>query len=122
MLTEAANVAVVWQNYRRTGPHQPVAAGVVASESDRQRYERVFALPVRSVRLLAGTAVTEARLRRRYTKHQNHALDWHLQRYAELSQRLALNDLDELVITTDERAPAQLPKRPSSASACRRRH
>lgn len=103
--TGAANMAAVWENYRGTGPRQPVVAGVIASERDRQRYEKVFALPVRSARLLAGKAVTEARLRRRYDKHQYRALDWHLQRHADLSEQLALEDLDELVIDTDERAP-----------------
>ena len=105
VLTEAHNMAAVWQNYRRTGPHQPVVAGVLAKEHDRQRYERVFALPVRSVRLVAGTAVTDTRLRRRYTEHQHPALKWHLQRHAELTDQLALNDLDELVINNDELTP-----------------
>ena len=105
VLTEAENLAAVWQNYRRTGPHQPVVAGVIAGERDRQRYEQVFALPIRAVRLVAGTAVTNTRLRRRYTEHQDRARIWHLQRHAELSERLAGNDLDELVIVTDELTP-----------------
>lgn len=103
--TEAANLAAVWQNYRGTGPRQPVVAGVIASEPDRQRYQRVFALPVRSVRLIAGTAVTEARLRRRYDEHQHRALDWHLRRHADLSEQLAREDRDELTIDTDSCSP-----------------
>lgn len=41
---------------------------VSASQRNRLRYQRVFELPVRSVRLVASTATTEARLRRRYTE------------------------------------------------------
>lgn len=103
--TEAANMAAVWGNYKSAGPRQPVGAGVIASALDRQRYERVFALSVRSVRLCAGVAVTEARLRRRYTQHQSRALDWHLRRHVDLSKRLALANLDEFVIDTDEHTP-----------------
>jgi hypothetical protein len=46
--------------------------------------------------------VTETRLRRRYAEHQTPALAWHLQRHGELTRRLALNNLDELVIDINE--------------------
>lgn len=52
VVTEAANMASVWNNYRRTGPRQPIVAGVIASTLDRQRYEGVFALSVRLSGLL----------------------------------------------------------------------
>lgn len=54
VLTEAANMAAVWSNYLRTGLRQPVVAGVIASDRDRERYATTFALPVRSVRLTAS--------------------------------------------------------------------
>lgn len=38
VLTEARNIAAVWANYRRTGPHVPLVAGVVTSERDRRLY------------------------------------------------------------------------------------
>lgn len=103
--TEAANLAAVWQNYRRTGARQPVVAGVLTSELDRQRYARVFDLPVRSVRLVAPAAVVEARLRGRYPQHRDRALDWHLRRHLDLGQRQALADLDELVVDTERLVP-----------------
>ena len=103
--TEADNMTVVWSNYLRAGPRQPVVAGVIASGRDRERYASAFALPVRSVRLTASAGVTEARLRRRYTGDQTNSLSWHLERHADLSQRQALADLDELVIDTDELTP-----------------
>ncbi|GAA1428971.1 hypothetical protein GCM10009616_10010 [Microlunatus lacustris] len=103
--TEADNLAAVWGNYRRTGPRQPVVAGVLTSALDRRRYEQAFGLPVRAVRLVASAAVAEARLRGRYTEHQDRALDWHLRRHVDLGARLALADLDELLVDTDRRAP-----------------
>ena len=66
VLTTAENMAAVWGNYLRAGPRQLVVAGVIASGRDRERYEETFALPVRSVRLVASAASTEAGLRRRY--------------------------------------------------------
>lgn len=105
VITEAENMAFVWSNYLRSGPRQLVVAGVIASNSDRERYERTFERPVRSVRLAASAAVTEARLQRRYTEHQSGSLTWHLERYADLAQRLDLTDLDEIVISADELTP-----------------
>jgi len=105
VVTEAANMTAVWSNYRQTGPRQLVVAGVIASTTDRDRYERVFDLPVRIVRLTAGPAVTEMRLRRRYTTHQHAALTWHLQRHVTLHEQLARAALDELLVETDERDP-----------------
>jgi hypothetical protein len=103
VVTEAANLSAVWSNYRRTGPRQPVVAGVLASQHDRQRYERAFGLPVRAVRLVAAADVTAARLRQRYSAEQDAALVWHLQRHTELALRLARADLDELVLDTSSR-------------------
>lgn len=105
VLVEAENMAVAWHNYCTAGPRQPVVAGVIASSGDLRRYASIFALPVRSVRLTASDRVIEDRLRRRYTQHQARSLHWHLDRYAELTERQARADLDELVIATDERSP-----------------
>lgn len=102
VLVEAANLASVWRSYRRAGPRQLVVAGVIAAKGDRRRYERTFELPVRSVRLVARPAVAEARLRARYTEHQQRALEWHLARHVRLQEDLASNDLDELVVSTDD--------------------
>ncbi|WP_091412626.1 hypothetical protein [Friedmanniella luteola] len=103
--TEAANLAAVWRNYRRTGPRQLVVAGVIADERDRQRYAAAFALPLRSVRLVTEPAVAEVRLRGRYRAQQDRALAWHLARHVQLARRLAENALDEHVVDTGGRGP-----------------
>ncbi|MGI8868623.1 MAG: hypothetical protein ACR2F6_07170 [Mycobacteriales bacterium] len=59
-------------------------------------------LQIRPVRLVASAAVTEGRLRARYSGSQTVHLDWHLARYDDLSKRLPGADLDELVIDTDD--------------------
>lgn len=82
-----------------------MVAGVIDSSRDQDRYAEVFALPIRSVRLVASPAVVEARLRGRYTEHQGANLSWHLERYAELTKSLDLNGLDEAVVDTSELSP-----------------
>lgn len=106
--TEADALAAVWQQHRKVGPRQPVLAGVLASDADRERYARVFGLPVRSVRLVASAAVTEGRLRGRYPAERARALEWHLERHAELTARLARADGDELVLATDALTAGQV--------------
>ena len=83
VLTEAENMGAVWSNYRRAGPRQPVVAGVIASRQDQERYAEVFALPIRSVQLVAAATVVEARLRGRYTEHQLSGLRWHLEQVTD---------------------------------------
>lgn len=102
VLVEADNLAAVWSGYLRSGPRQPVVAGVLTSEDDRRRYARAFGRTVRSARLVARPAVVEARLRSRYTADRQRALEWHLARHVRLQDELAASDLDELVIDTDD--------------------
>lgn len=105
VLIEAENMTAAWGDYRRAGPRQPVVAGVIASRSDRDRYAEVFALPIRSIRLVAAPVVLEARLRGRYTEDQVANLSWHLERHADLTKSLDLYGLDEAVVDTGELSP-----------------
>jgi hypothetical protein len=102
---EAMNMAVVWRNYRAAGPRQLVVSGIMTQLADRRRYEDAFGLPVRSVRLEASAAVTVERLRTRYRRRSPTPLQWHLERFAELVDRVRLADLDELVVQTDDHPP-----------------
>lgn len=111
VLIEADNLAAVWSNYRRVGRRQLVVSGVITSLEERRRYATAFGMTVRSVRLEASNAVTEARLRGRYSDAQGHALDWHLDRHVELTGRLRRADLDELTIATDDLAPSEVAER-----------
>lgn len=108
LMTEAANMAAVWRNYKSAGPRQLVVGGVLASRQDWARYEDAFGLRIRSVRLVADDSDMEARLRRRYTPEQDSSLKWHLERYRELNSALSDADLDEAVIETSDRSPRQV--------------
>ena len=110
VLVEAQNMSAVWDNFRAAGPRQLVVAGVITSAADRERYARAFGMPVRSVRLVASASVGEARLRRRHRTEQDAALRWHLDRHATLAAGLECADLDELVIDTDDRTPAEVAR------------
>ncbi len=105
VVIEAQNMTAAWGNYLRAGPRQPVVAGVLASNADRDRYAGVFALPIRSIRLVARPAVVETRLRGRYTEHQVANLSWHLERHVTLTDSLELNGLDEAIVDTSELGP-----------------
>lgn len=102
---QIANMAAVWENYRSVGPRQLVICGVLTSREDLDRYKSALGLQVRPVRLVASEAVAERRLRKRYGPSEDWKLEWHLERRAELAQRIAAADLDELAIDTDELTP-----------------
>ncbi|MBT2533231.1 AAA family ATPase [Arthrobacter sp. ISL-48] len=108
--TEAANMAAVWRNYKNTGARQLVVSGVMASLQDRTRYEAIFELPVRPIRLTATEEETEKRLRRRYTPEQDSSLQWHLKRYRQLNSTLTAAGLDEAIIETTQRKPGQVAR------------
>lgn len=105
VVTEAANMKAAWSNYLRAGPRQPVVAGVIASSNDRDRYAEIFALPIRSIRLVAAADVVKDRLRGRYTEHQAAKLGWHLDRHRDLAESIDQSALDEAVIDTTKASP-----------------
>ncbi|SEE30073.1 hypothetical protein SAMN04489740_1078 [Arthrobacter alpinus] len=106
ILIEAKNMSAVWQNYRATGIRNLVVSGVIASMGDHARYSAAFGLRVRSVRLVASEEVTRARLAARYSSAQGLSLDWHLERFQDLSETIAQAGLDEIVIDTSVLSPA----------------
>lgn len=105
VLLEACNIAAVWRGYRSAGPRQLVMCGVIETEADRQRYAAAVEGPLRLVRLRASPDVIHRRLRSRYTASRASALQWHLDRSAEVAARLEEAGLEELVIDTDALTP-----------------
>lgn len=104
-IIEAQNMAVVWSNYKTAGPRQLAISGVIDSAEARARYSEALELTIRTVRLVASPAVTERRLRGRYSAAQAAAFEWHRTRHEDLSATLAEADLDEIVIDTDLKPP-----------------
>lgn len=109
-IIEAQNMATVWANFQTAGPRQLVVSGVIANAADLERYSAALGLTIRPVRLVASNETTQRRLRGRYSSSQTAALQWHLDRYHELNDRLAAADLDELVIQTDEMSPTAVAR------------
>ncbi|QDP95313.1 hypothetical protein FOE78_04760 [Microlunatus elymi] len=107
-IIEAQNMAFVWSNYKTAGPRQLVISGVIATSGAQLRYSEALGLAIRSVRLVASPAVTERRLRGRYTAAQATAFEWHATRHEELTARLAEADLDETIIDTDTKQPHEV--------------
>lgn len=108
VLTEAKNIADVWRNYRATGPHQLIVAGVLESPGDVKRYRDALRLPIRSIRLEASAVTARARLVGRYSLDQRRALEWHLERFEATARRITDADLDDLVAGTDHRTPGEI--------------
>ncbi|MGU3410568.1 hypothetical protein ACLBWP_10700 [Microbacterium sp. M1A1_1b] len=108
---EAQNIAAVWANYRTAGPRQLVMSGVLVEPADVRRSADAVQMPIRSVRLVASPQTLEARPGRRYDGARQQELRWHLERAADLQERQAVADLDELVLPTDEHSPAQVAQR-----------
>jgi len=104
-LIEARNMAFVWSNYKSVGPRQLIISGVITDPGSRDRYAEALEVTIRAVRLVASPAVTERRLRGRYSPAQGAAFEWHRTRHEDLSQTLAEADLDEIVIDTDQKSP-----------------
>jgi hypothetical protein len=100
-IIEARNIAAVWANYQTAGPRQLVMSGVITEVADILRYSDAVALPLRSVRLTAQPSTIEERLRARYDASRQAELRWHLDRWKQLTERLAEADLDEVAIATD---------------------
>jgi len=109
-LIEAQNMGFVWSNYKSVGPRQLVISGVITDPESRDRYAEALALTIRPVRLVASPAVTERRLRGRYTAAQGAAFEWHRTRHEDLSTTLAEADLDEIVIDTDLKPPHDIAR------------
>lgn len=107
-IIEARNMASVWSNYQTAGARQLVVSGVIASREDLDRYTEALAQPVRPIRLVANDSTIRSRLRSRYGSTRGTELDWHLQRYGELQDRMAATNIDEAVVDTDDRTPREV--------------
>lgn len=111
VVIEARNIAAVWEGYLSAGPRQLIMCGVIETDADRERYASAVGRPLRLIRLTASRDVTRQRLRSRYTASQDRALQWHLDRSAQIADRLERAGLDELAIETDTLTPSEVAER-----------
>ena len=105
---ELVNLRDMARNYRGTGAEILVAAGVLEERAARSRYEEAMGAPLTVVRLVAPRELVRARLRRRH-EHEQSALDWHLDRFDELTAILDAAAVEDVTVPVaeDPRATAR---------------
>lgn len=102
------NLAAVWANYREAGADRLVLADVVESRDQLADYRAaVPGASLQVVRLTAPLAAIERRLAGRDT---GDALAWHRRRAAELAAIMARNRVEDLLIETADRSPAEIAR------------
>ncbi|MBP2218475.1 AAA family ATPase [Arthrobacter sp. CAN_C5] len=101
---ELANLSAVIPNFRSAGARLLVLAGVIEGTLQRAEYERVLGHPLLVVRLEATSATVQDRLRGRHDPGDP-SLGWHLDRATELQAILTHVDVDDAVISTEEKDP-----------------
>lgn len=105
---ELANLRSVASHYRAAGARHVILAGVIEHGDALPRYRDALAGAELTVcRLTVDAAVGRARLR---TRHRNDpsGLAWHLDRASELAAILERAALDDFVVDTTDRSPAEV--------------
>jgi predicted ABC-type ATPase len=97
---KAANLAVVWSNYRAAGSRRLIIAGVVENSGERRQLEEATGQPVVICRLEAPDAELAQRIRRR---GRDGDLDKLVARAAELSAQLVAEDVSDFAVGTSGR-------------------
>ncbi len=113
---ELANLKSLSDNYRKAGATRFVLAGVIEDATDIPRY--VSALGSRGLflcRLTASENALSDRLARRHQAEPDE-LAWHLARAPQLTRILGEQALDDIVIDSSERSPADLAAEIRSAA------
>ncbi|HEV2107800.1 MAG TPA: hypothetical protein VGR16_06015 [Thermomicrobiales bacterium] len=96
------NLAAVWTNYRDEGAERLILADVVEESADIAGYrEAIPGAAVLVVRLRASLPTIERRLAGRET---GAGLEWHQQRAAELTALMERNQVEDLLIDTEEKS------------------
>lgn len=93
-IIEPRSIAAVWRNYTSAGPRRPVIPGGIETAAERRRCAEAFALPARSVLLIAGSDVAVRRLRSRSGPDRHAASDWHPERHRALASKLLAGGAD----------------------------
>lgn len=102
---ERANLRSLVANAAATGVWAFVLAGVIEDAAGRAEYERLLG-PLWVVRLTAEPDALRERLTRRHEPGRDR--DWHLARAGQLARIIALADVDDRVVDTTARTPAEV--------------
>jgi chloramphenicol 3-O-phosphotransferase len=105
------NLQAVSDNYRRAGAEHLILAGVIESAAELSRYrETLDTADLFICRLTVSERAARQRLRNRHAVDHPKTLEWHLARTLELADILDRVALDDLVLDTTKRTPAQLAR------------
>lgn len=97
---KAANLAVVWSNYRQAGSRRLIVAGVVENLVERRQLEAATGGPVLICRLDAPDAELAQRI---YGRGRDSDADKLVARASELSAQLAADDVSDFSVGTGDR-------------------
>lgn len=101
------NLAALWNNFRGSGARRLIIARVIESRSELEGFrEAVPGMEVVVVRLRATTETLQTRVRQR----RQGAMDWHLDRAAELAALMDARAVEDLLFETEDREPGSIAR------------
>lgn len=100
------NLAAVWSNYCAAGAERLVLADVVESRAAVAEYQA--AVPGAVVQVVRLAAALPAILERLAGRESGDSLLWHQRRAAELLGIMEQNQVEDLLVHTDGKAPAEI--------------
>lgn len=104
---ELRNLSAMAGHFLDAGAQILVLAGVVESRADRQRYAEAVGVPLTVCRLTLDLAIVRGRLAERHADDGASRV-WHLDRSGELDAILASAGVEDLVVSTTGRDPAEV--------------
>jgi adenylylsulfate kinase-like enzyme len=100
------NLASLWPNFHVAGATHLVAADVIESRAQLQRFET--AIPGARITVVRLRASVEVLWQRVAQRELGAGRDWHLRRAAELAAQMERDAVEDLLVETDGRAIAEI--------------
>lgn len=102
------NLAAIWVNFQTYGAASLVVADVIESRAELDRYRA--AIPDTDIFVVRLTASLQTLAQRLKQRELGLALEWHLQRAPELTAIMERNRVEDLLVSTDNRAVTQIAR------------
>jgi len=103
-----ANLAALWRNYAALGADRLLIARVIEDRKELDGYRRaVPGAEIVVVRLRASPSTLQERVRQR---GEARGMEWHLARAVELATLMEARRVEDLVLETEGRQPAELAR------------
>lgn len=102
------NLAAIWKNFREEGAERLVAADVIESRDELERYRQ--AVPGAEIVVARLQATPETLLERIKRREIGSGLDWHLQRAVELGRQMEQDRVEDFVVVTDGKSVGEVAR------------